>query len=127
MSAELTTLSFPGLLAENVAAGVGGLTQETLKPGARAEIRFVPPDSGFKTHLPHAGLPIRNSRGEGYSGRSSSMRRNRRTSTLTSYWFYPSGTLTRAAGSMTISPIPSAAPARGLRTAWSSPMAHPHR
>ena len=45
--AEPTTLSFPGLRAVNSAAGIGGLTQERLKSGATAEIRFVPPDSGF--------------------------------------------------------------------------------
>jgi FtsP/CotA-like multicopper oxidase with cupredoxin domain len=44
--AEPTTLSFPGLRAANPAAGIGGLTQEKLKPGASAEIRFVPP--GFR-------------------------------------------------------------------------------
>ena len=54
--AEPTTLSFPGLRAANTAAGIGGLTQERLKPGASADIRFVPPDSGFNLYLPHAGL-----------------------------------------------------------------------
>jgi len=54
--AEPTTLSFPGLRAANTAAGIGGLTQERIKPGASADIRFVPPDSGFNLYLPHAGL-----------------------------------------------------------------------
>ena len=54
--AEPTTLSFPGLRAANAAAGIGGLTQERLKPGASAEIRFVPPDSGFNTLPAPRGL-----------------------------------------------------------------------
>jgi FtsP/CotA-like multicopper oxidase with cupredoxin domain len=37
-----TTLSFPGLRAANSAAGIQGLTQERLKSGASAEIRFIP-------------------------------------------------------------------------------------
>jgi FtsP/CotA-like multicopper oxidase with cupredoxin domain len=53
--AEPTTLSFPGLCAANTAAGIGGLTQERIKPGTSADIRFVPPDSGFNLYLPHAG------------------------------------------------------------------------
>ncbi len=53
--AEPTTLSFPGLRAANAAAGIGGLTQESLKPGSGAEIRFIPPDSGFNLYLPRAG------------------------------------------------------------------------
>lgn len=51
-----TTLSFPGLRAANTVAGIGGLTQERLKSGASAEIRFIPPDAGFNLYLPHAGL-----------------------------------------------------------------------
>src|SRR5215472_17133581 len=53
--AEPTTLSFPGLHAPNAAAGIGGLTQERLKPGASTEIRFRLLDSGFNLYLPHAG------------------------------------------------------------------------
>lgn len=53
--AEPTTLSFPGLRGPNAAAGIGGLTQERLKPGASTEIRFLPQDSGFNLYLPHAG------------------------------------------------------------------------
>src|SRR5271168_2287341 len=57
--AEPTTLSFPGLRAVNTVAGIGGLTQESLKPDASAEVRFVPPDSGFNLYLPHVGASSR--------------------------------------------------------------------
>ena len=53
--AEPTTLSFPGLRTSNAASGIGGLTQERLKPGAGADIRFIVPDAGFNLYLPHAG------------------------------------------------------------------------
>jgi FtsP/CotA-like multicopper oxidase with cupredoxin domain len=66
--AEPTTLSFPGLRAANGAAGIGGLTQERLKPGASADIRFVPPDSGFNLYLPHAGLTDAGQQGRGLFG-----------------------------------------------------------
>jgi FtsP/CotA-like multicopper oxidase with cupredoxin domain len=66
--AEPTMLSFPGLRAANAAAGIGGLTQERLKPGASAEIRFVPPDSGFNLYLPHAGLTDPGQQGRGLFG-----------------------------------------------------------
>ncbi|HEU0114680.1 MAG TPA: multicopper oxidase family protein [Thermomicrobiales bacterium] len=66
--AEPTTLSFPGLRAANAAAGVGGLTQDRLKPGASAEIRFVPPDSGFNLYLPHAGSTDASQQGRGLFG-----------------------------------------------------------
>ena len=66
--AEPTTLSFPGLRAANAAAGIGGLTQERLKPGASAEIRFVPPDSGFNLYLPHAGSTDASQQGRGLFG-----------------------------------------------------------
>lgn len=68
MLAAPTTLSFPGLRAANSAAGIGGLTQETLKPGVSAEIRFVPPDSGFNLYLPHAGLTDPGQQGGGLFG-----------------------------------------------------------
>lgn len=68
MLAEPTTLSFPGLRAANSAAGIGGLTQDTLKPGVSAEIRFVPPDSGFNIYLPHAGLTDPGQQGRGLFG-----------------------------------------------------------
>ena len=66
--AEPTTLSFPGLRASNAGAGVGGLTQERLKPGASAEIRFVAPDAGFNLYLPHAGLYDAAQQGRGLFG-----------------------------------------------------------
>ena len=66
--AEPTTLSFPGLRAANAAAGIGGLTQERLKPGASAEIRFVPPDSGFNLYLPRAGSTDASQQGRGLFG-----------------------------------------------------------
>jgi FtsP/CotA-like multicopper oxidase with cupredoxin domain len=66
--AEPTTLSFPGLRAANAAAGIGGLTQERFKPGASAEIRFIPPDSGFNLYLPHGGLTDPGQQGRGLFG-----------------------------------------------------------
>ena len=66
--AEPTTLSFPGLGSANAAAGIGGLTQERLKPDARAEIRFIPPDSGFNLYLPHAGSTDASQQGRGLFG-----------------------------------------------------------
>jgi FtsP/CotA-like multicopper oxidase with cupredoxin domain len=66
--AEPTTLSFPGLRAANSAAGIGGLTQERLKPGASAEIHAVPPDSGFNLYLPHAGFTDAGQQGRGLFG-----------------------------------------------------------
>ena len=52
---EPTSLSFPGLRMANANAGIGGLTEPLLKPGASAEISFIPPDSGFNLYLPRAG------------------------------------------------------------------------
>ncbi len=66
--AQPTTLSFPGLRAANAAAGVGGLTQERLKPGASADIRFIPPDSGFNLYLPRAGSTDASQQGHGLFG-----------------------------------------------------------
>jgi FtsP/CotA-like multicopper oxidase with cupredoxin domain len=66
--AEPTTLSFPGLRATNGAAGVGGLTQERLKPGDAADIRFTPPDSGFNLYLPRAGSTDASQQGRGLFG-----------------------------------------------------------
>lgn len=66
--AEPTTLSFPGLRAPNAAAGIGGLTQERLKPGASTEIRFLPLDSGFNLYLPHAGSSDVAQQGRGLFG-----------------------------------------------------------
>ena len=66
--AEPTTLSFPGLRAANAAAGVGGLTQDPVTPGGSAEIRFVPPDSGFNLYLPRAGSTDAFQQGRGLFG-----------------------------------------------------------
>jgi FtsP/CotA-like multicopper oxidase with cupredoxin domain len=66
--AEPTTLSFPGLRASNASAGVGGLTEGRLMPGASAEIRFVAPDAGFNLYLPHAGLSDTGQQGRGLFG-----------------------------------------------------------
>ena len=52
---EPTTLSFPGLRAANASAGIGGLTQPPIAPGASLDIRFSPPDAGFNLYFPHAG------------------------------------------------------------------------
>jgi FtsP/CotA-like multicopper oxidase with cupredoxin domain len=65
---EPTTVSFPGLRAANAGAGVGGLTQERLRPGAGAEIRFVAPDAGFNLYLPHAGSSDAAQQGRGLLG-----------------------------------------------------------
>jgi FtsP/CotA-like multicopper oxidase with cupredoxin domain len=65
---EPTTLSFPGLRSANSAAGIGGLTQERLKPDASAEISFVPPDSGFNLYLPRAGSTDASQQGRGLFG-----------------------------------------------------------
>ena len=66
--AEPTTLSFPGLRAVNAVAGIGGLTQESLKPDASAEIHFIPPDSGFNLYLPRAGSTDASQQGRGLFG-----------------------------------------------------------
>ena len=66
--AEPTTLSFPGLRAANATAGIGGLTQERLKPDASAEIRLIPPDSGFNLYLPRAGSTDASQQGRGLFG-----------------------------------------------------------
>ena len=52
---EPTSLSFHGLRAVNAAAGIAGLTQPPVAPGAEADIRFVPPDAGFNLYLPDCG------------------------------------------------------------------------
>ena len=39
-----------------------------LKPGASAEIRFVPPDAGFNLYLPHAGSTDAAQQGRGLFG-----------------------------------------------------------
>jgi FtsP/CotA-like multicopper oxidase with cupredoxin domain len=66
--AEPTALSFPGLRAANASAGYGGLTQPRLAPGASADLRFTPPDSGFNLYLPHAGATDAGQQGRGLFG-----------------------------------------------------------
>jgi FtsP/CotA-like multicopper oxidase with cupredoxin domain len=66
--AEPTTLSFPGLRTANASAGYGGLTGPRLAPGASADIRFVPPDSGFNLYLPHGGATDAGQQGRGLFG-----------------------------------------------------------
>ena len=65
---EPTTLCFPGLRAANAVAGYGGLTGPRLAPGATADIRFTPPDSGFNLYLPHAGSTDAAQQGRGLFG-----------------------------------------------------------
>ena len=50
-----TCLSFPGLRLPNANAGIAGLTQAPLTPGASADLVFSPPDSGFNLYAPHVG------------------------------------------------------------------------
>ncbi len=66
--AEPTALSFPGLRIANASAGYGGLTGPRLAPGASADIRFAPPDSGFNLYLPHAGADDARQQGRGLFG-----------------------------------------------------------
>ena len=66
--ANPTTLSFAGLRMANAVAGYGGLTGPRLAPGASAELRFVPPDSGFNLYLPHAGATDAAQQGRGLFG-----------------------------------------------------------
>ena len=66
--AEPTTLCFAGLRTANAVAGYGGLTGPRLAPGASADIRFVPPDSGFNLYLPHAGATDAGQQGRGLFG-----------------------------------------------------------
>ena len=66
--ADPTTLSFAGLRTANAVAGYGGLTGPRLAPGASAELRFVPPDSGFNLYLPHAGATDAAQQGRGLFG-----------------------------------------------------------
>jgi FtsP/CotA-like multicopper oxidase with cupredoxin domain len=63
-----TTLSFPGLRTANAVAGIGGLTQPLVAPGADLDIRFTPPDSGFNLYLPDAGAATARQIGSGLFG-----------------------------------------------------------
>ncbi len=66
--AEPTTLCFAGLRTANAVAGYGGLTGPRLAPGASADIRFAPPDSGFNLYFPHAGTTDAGQQGRGLFG-----------------------------------------------------------
>jgi FtsP/CotA-like multicopper oxidase with cupredoxin domain len=66
--AEPTALSFPGLRTANACAGYGGLTGPRLAPGASADVRFAPPDSGFNLYLPHSGATDAGQQGRGLFG-----------------------------------------------------------
>jgi FtsP/CotA-like multicopper oxidase with cupredoxin domain len=66
--AEPTTLSFAGLRTASAVAGYGGLTGQRIAPGASADIRFAPPDSGFNLYLPHAGATDAGQQGRGLFG-----------------------------------------------------------
>ena len=65
---ESTTLCFPGLRIPNAVAGYGGLTGPRVAPGASADVRFVPPDSGFNLYMPHAGATDAAQQGRGLFG-----------------------------------------------------------
>jgi len=65
---EGATLSFPGLRAANAVAGIGGLTQPPVAPGASLDIRFTPPDSGFNLYCPDAGGATARQIGSGLFG-----------------------------------------------------------
>ena len=120
-----TTLSFPGLRAANAAAGIGGLTQERLQPGASADIRFVAPDSGFNLYLPHAGLTDASQQGRGLFGPIIVDETTIRTSIWTQRSSSPTGTSTQTGKSRTILPIPPPVEEAGARAASCSPMAPP--
>jgi FtsP/CotA-like multicopper oxidase with cupredoxin domain len=66
--AEPTTLCLPGLRTANAVAGYGGLSGPRLAPGASADVRFTPPDSGFNLYLPHAGSTDAGQQGRGLVG-----------------------------------------------------------
>jgi len=65
---EPTTLCWPGLRIANGMAGVGGLTQPNVPPGASFDYRFTPPDSGFNLYRPHAGAATPGQIGRGLYG-----------------------------------------------------------
>jgi FtsP/CotA-like multicopper oxidase with cupredoxin domain len=65
---EPTTLCWSGLRIANAMAGVGGLTQPAVPPGATFDYRFTPPDSGFNLYRPHAGPATPGQVGRGLYG-----------------------------------------------------------
>ena len=126
--AEPTTLSFPGLRAANAAAGIGGLTQERLKPGDERRHPLHPPRFRLQSLSAARRLrPTCPSKGAGSSARSSSTSRRRRKSSSTRRWCYPTGMSRRTARSRTISPILPSAEEADARAASFSPMARPRR
>lgn len=66
--AEPTSLCWPGLRIANAMAGIGGLTQAAIQPGASFDYRFTPPDSGFNLYRPHAGAATAGQLGRGLFG-----------------------------------------------------------
>ncbi|WP_158817647.1 multicopper oxidase family protein [Methylocapsa sp. S129] len=66
--AEPTSLCWPGLRIANAMAGIGGLTQPAVSPGASFDYRFTPPDSGFNLYRPHAGAATAGQIGRGLYG-----------------------------------------------------------
>jgi FtsP/CotA-like multicopper oxidase with cupredoxin domain len=65
---EPTSLSWPGLRIANTMAGISGLTQAPVKPGASFDYRFTPPDSGFNLYRPHVGAATPGQIGRGLYG-----------------------------------------------------------
>ena len=114
--AEPTALSFPGLRTANASAGYGGLTGPRLAPGASADIRFAPPDSGLQP----LSAPWRSDRRRPAGPRpvrADPRRRGRkaRRRSRTSRSCCRTGASTSAARSRTISPIPPSPAAPGAR------------
>jgi FtsP/CotA-like multicopper oxidase with cupredoxin domain len=66
--AEPTSLCWPGLRIANSMAGIGGLTQAAVPPGASFDYRFTPPDSGFNLYRPHVGAANSGQIGRGLYG-----------------------------------------------------------
>jgi FtsP/CotA-like multicopper oxidase with cupredoxin domain len=66
--AEPTSLCWPGLRIANAMAGIGGLTQPAILPGASFDYRFTPPDSGFNLYRPHVGAATAGQVGRGLYG-----------------------------------------------------------
>jgi FtsP/CotA-like multicopper oxidase with cupredoxin domain len=66
--AEATSLCWSGLRGANAMAGIGGLTQPPVQPGASFDYHFTPPDSGFNLYRPHAGAATSGQTGRGLYG-----------------------------------------------------------
>jgi FtsP/CotA-like multicopper oxidase with cupredoxin domain len=63
-----TTLCWHGLRGANSMAGVGGLTQPSILPGANFDYRFTPPDAGFNLYQAHVGAATAGQTGRGLYG-----------------------------------------------------------